>query len=156
MKKTLHELKDFMFRGNVIDMAIGVVIGTAFSAIVKSLVDDIIMPVIGLVTGGTDFTNLFISFDGTKYDTLAAAKEAGAATWNYGSFITQVINFVLIAVALFFFMKAINNIIKKLEHKKEEAPAAPKRTCPYCFGELNDKATRCPHCTSDVSDSVVE
>lgn len=122
----IKEFKAFISRGNVMDLAVGVIIGAAFQAIINSLVNDIIMPLITLITGGIDFTNWFISLDGTSYKTLAAAQEAGAATLNYGVFITAVINFLLMALVIFFIVKAMNKLAdkgKKKEEKKEEAPA---------------------------------
>ena len=151
-KGLIGEFKEFISKGSVIDLAVGVIIGAAFQAIVSSLVDDIIMPLIGKITGGLDFTNLFISLDGTKYDTLAAAKEAGAATLNYGSFITAVINFIILAFVIFLFVKAINTAKAKMEKKNadEEAAAPTTKKCPYCKSEIDKDATKCPHCTSDI------
>ena len=124
----IKEFKEFISRGNVMDLAVGVIIGGAFQAIINSLVKDIIMPVISLITGGIDFTNWFLSLDGTKYETLEAAQEAGAATLNYGVFITAIINFLLMALVIFFIVKFMNKLAekaKKKEEKKEEAPAEP-------------------------------
>ena len=124
----IKEFKEFISRGNVMDLAVGVIIGGAFQAIINSLVKDIIMPVISLITGGIDFTNWFVSLDGTKYETLEAAQEAGAATLNYGVFITAIINFLLMALVIFFIVKFMNKLAekaKKKEEKKEEAPAEP-------------------------------
>ena len=123
MKKIFKEFGDFIKRGNVIDLAVAVVIGGAFSSIVTSLVNDIIMPVISLATGGIDFSNLFISLNGEKYATLAAAKEAGASVFAYGSFLQAVINFLIIAFVIFMIVKAMNAAMEKmskLKHKKEE------------------------------------
>ena len=142
----LSEFKEFALRGNVVDMAIGVVIGGAFGNIVTSLVNDIFMPIISKLTGGVDFSNWFISLDGSKYATLAAAQEAGAATLNYGVLISTIINFLIIAICLFAVLKAINKL-------KKPAPveAAPEpRLCPYCKSEIAEDATRCPHCTSQL------
>lgn len=119
MRSMLQEFKEFALRGNVVDMAVGIVIGAAFSTIVKSLVDDIIMPPIGVVTGGVDFSNLYIPLSGTHYDSLAAAKEAGAPTMNVGLFINSVISFSIVAFVLFMVIKAMN----QLRRKQEEAPA---------------------------------
>ena len=113
----IKEFKEFISRGNVIDLAVGVIIGGAFQSIIKSLVDDVIMPIITLLTGGIDFTNWFISLDGTTYETLEQAKEAGASTLNYGVFITAVINFLLMALVIFIIVKAINTANKKKEEK---------------------------------------
>ena len=125
MKKTFKEFKEFIQRGNVMDMAIGVIIGGAFGAIVTSLVNDIIMPLISLLTGGIDFTNWFVALDGNKYETLEAAQTAGAATLNYGNLISVVINFIIVAFCIFLVVKAINklkNLKKKEEETAEEAP----------------------------------
>ncbi|MGI6201074.1 MAG: large conductance mechanosensitive channel protein MscL [Christensenellales bacterium] len=142
----IRDFKAFALKGNVIDMAVGVIIGGAFGSIVTSLVNDLFMPVISLVTGKIDFNNLFIALDGNAYPTLQAAKDAGVATLNYGAFLTAVINFLLIALCVFLFIR----LIGRLHRKQAEAPKAPARTCPYCMGELDPKATRCPHCTSAV------
>ena len=142
-KGMVQEFKEFIMRGNVMDMAVGVIIGGAFQAIIKSLVDDVIMPVIGAITGGIDFTNMYVSLDGNAYDSYAAAKEAGAAVLGYGAFITAVINFLLMAIVIFLVVKGIN----KLHKPKAEEPAATKM-CPYCKSEINIEATKCPHCTS--------
>lgn len=142
----LKEFKKFALRGNMIDLAVGMIIGSAFTGIVNSLVNDIIMPVVSIFTGKVDFTNWFISLDGSCYPTLEAAQAAGAATFNYGSFISNVINFIIMAFVVFMFVKLMN----KLSHK-EEAPAAPTtKKCPYCQSEISIEATRCPHCTSDL------
>ena len=140
----LSEFKEFALRGNVVDMAIGVVIGGAFGNIVTSLVNDIFMPIISKITGGVDFSNWFISLDGSKYATLAAAQEAGAATLNYGVLISTIINFIIIALCLFAVVKAMNKL-------KKHAPEGPApRLCPYCKSEIAEDATRCPHCTSQL------
>lgn len=142
----LKEFKDFINRGNVLDMAVGVIIGGAFGAIVKSLVDDIIMPLIGVVLGGVDFQELFISLDGKHYASLAQATEEGGAVLRYGVFINAVVMFLLISLCLFFVVRAFNHM-----RRKEEAPAAPTtKVCPYCKSEIAIDATRCPHCTSEV------
>lgn len=143
------EFREFIMRGNVLDMAVGVIIGGAFQKIISSLVDDIIMPVISLLTGGIDFNNMFVSLDGSEYATLEAAKEAGAATLNYGTFITVVINFILMALVIFFIVKFMNKFSNKLAKEKAEAPATTK-ICPRCKSEINIEATRCPHCTSEL------
>lgn len=147
----ISEFKKFIMRGNVIDLAVGVIIGAAFQAIVKSLVDDIVMPVIGLITGGLDFSNWFVSLDGNKYATIKEATEAGAATLNYGNFISAVINFLIMALVIFCIVRAINKVadkVKKPEEVKEEEPTT--KVCPYCKSEIAIDATKCPHCTSDV------
>ncbi len=143
------EFKKFIMRGNVMDMAVGVVIGGAFSTIVTSLVNDIIMPLISRVTGGIDFSNWFIALDGSSYKTLAAATEAGAATLNYGSFISAVINFLIIAFCIFCVVRGINRMSDRLKGPQEEA-APTTKVCPYCKSEIDIHATRCPHCTSEL------
>lgn len=143
----LKEFKEFALRGNVIDLAVGVIIGAAFSAIVTSVVNDIIMPLISAIFGKIDFTNLFVALNGESYATLAAAQEAGAPVFAYGSFLTAVLNFLIIAFCIFLLVKGIN----KLSRKKETAPPAPTtKICPYCFSEVNIAATRCPNCTSEL------
>jgi len=143
----LKEFKEFAMRGNVLDMAIGIVIGAAFGKIVTSFVSDILMPPIGLLLGGVDFSNIFIVLGGGTYDSLEAAKEAGAATWNIGLFINTVIDFLIIAFAIFLVVKAINN----LKRKEEAAPPPPtEKACPYCTTNIPLKATRCPACTSQL------
>ena len=150
MKKGFFaEFKKFILRGNVMDMAVGVIIGTAFGAIVNSLVNDIIMPVITLITGGIDFNNWFVALDGSSYATLDAAKEAGAATLNYGVFITAVINFLILALCIFVMIRFINKL-SAIVKKPEEEKAPTTKKCPYCFSEIEIKATKCPHCTSDI------
>lgn len=147
----LKEFKTFIMRGNVLDMAVGVIIGGAFGAIIKSLVNDILMPPIGLLLGGIDFSNLFLTLKpgaiAGPYITLALAQEAGAVTINYGLFINGIISFLIIAFALFVVIRAVN----RLEKEKEAPTAEPaEKECPYCFTTIPIKATRCPHCTSDL------
>ena len=145
------EFKKFIMRGNVMDLAVGVIIGAEFQSIINSLVNDIVMPIITLITGGIDFTNWFISLDGSKYATLADAQAAGAATLNYGVFLTAVINFLLMAFVIFCFIKFMNGLAekaKKEEAAEEEAPTT--KVCPYCKSEIPVDATKCAHCTSDV------
>ena len=154
MSKITDEFKEFISRGNVIDLAVGFIIGTAFGAIVKSLVDDVIMPPIGLLLGKVDFSNLFaILKEGDTpppYHTVAAAKEAGAVTLNYGLFINSIITFLIIALAVFIIVKVINN----MQREKEAPPAAPTtKDCPFCFTAIPIKAVRCPNCTSELSKS---
>ena len=143
------EFREFIMRGNVMDMAVGVIIGGAFQKIISSLVDDIIMPLISAITGGINFNNYFLVLDGGAYPTLDAAKEAGAATLNYGTFITVVINFILMALVIFFLVKGMNKLSARVSKEKEEAPATTK-ICPRCKSEINIEATRCPHCTSEI------
>lgn len=150
------EFRKFIARGNVMDMAVGVIIGGAFGNIVTSLVNDIIMPLIGRVTGGLDFSNWFIALDGSHYKTLAAAQEAGAATLNYGKFISLVINFVIIAFCIFLVVRSMNKFDEKI-HPKAEEPEAPKtKICPYCKSEIPIDATRCPHCTSQLEETKAD
>ena len=145
------EFKEFAMRGNVIDLAVGIVIGTAFGTIVKSLVSDIIMPPIGLLLGKVDFTNLFaVLKTGTKaaapYTSLTEAQAAGAVTLNYGMFINTIINFIIIAFAIFMVIRSMNKF-----KKSEVIPAEPTtKDCPYCLISVPIKATRCPHCTSEL------
>jgi large conductance mechanosensitive channel len=151
--KMFKEFKEFAMRGNVVDMAVGIVIGAAFGTIVKSFVDDILMPPIGLLLGNVDFSNLFIVLkEGAKgvgpYASLAAAKAAGAVTFNWGMFINTIISFIIIAFAVFLVIKAIN----RLKQEKEAPPAAPTtKECPFCFTTIPLQASRCPHCTSQLS-----
>ncbi|NLJ64469.1 MAG: large conductance mechanosensitive channel protein MscL [Christensenellaceae bacterium] len=149
MKKFLDEFKAFAVKGNVIDMAVGVIIGGAFGKIVSSLVNDIFMPIVSLITGGINVSGLFIQLGGNdvKYPSISAAQDAGVATLNYGLFLQNVIDFVLIALCIFLFVRTINSLKKP----KEEAPKVEARSCPYCFENIADKATRCPHCTSELS-----
>lgn len=148
MKGFINEFREFIMRGNVMDLAVGVIIGGAFQSIVSSLVDDIIMPLITLVTGGIDFTNWFIALDGSHYTTLAAAEEAGAATLNYGVFITAIIQFLIMAFVIFLLVKTMNTIAKKMSKPAEEAPTT--KICPFCKSEIAIEAIRCPQCTSKL------
>lgn len=141
----VSEFKEFIMRGNVMDMAVGVVVGGAFSNIVTSLVNDIIMPVVSLATGKVNFSDLFISLNGEKYASLAAAQEAGASVFAYGSFIQAVVNFLIIAFCIFMVVKGINKL------KKPEPVAAPStKICPFCKSEINIEATKCAFCASTV------
>lgn len=139
------EFKDFAMKGNVLDLAIAVIMGTAFGAIIKSLVDDVIMPPIGLLLGNINFADLFINLSGKAYPSIKAAKDAGAATINYGLFLNTVINFIIVAFVMFLLVRQINRM------KKEPAPAAPTtKECKYCLSTIPVKATRCPNCTSQL------
>lgn len=152
MKKILKEFQEFAVKGNMVDMAVGVIIGAAFKDLVNSLVGDIIMPVISLFTGKLDFSNMFIALNGEHYATLQEAVDAGAATVNYGLFITEIINFVIMAFVIFMIVRELNQLKKALEHKGE-APAAPtEKVCPYCKTKIDINATRCPHCTSELKE----
>ena len=140
----LKEFKEFAMRGNVMDMAIGIIIGAAFGKIVSSFVNDVLMPPLGLLLDNTDFTNKFVTLQGESFATLDAAKEAGAVTINYGVFVNTVINFIIVAFVLFLMIRSMNKM-----KRKEEEPAEPTtKDCPYCFSQIPIKATRCPHCTS--------
>ncbi|GEB30788.1 MULTISPECIES: large-conductance mechanosensitive channel protein MscL [Brevibacillus] len=141
----LKEFKEFALKGNVLDLAIGVVIGGAFGKIVTSLVNDIITPLIGLLLGKVDFTNLFITLSGGDFPTLAEAKKGGAATLNYGLFLNSVIDFLIIAFSIFIVIKQLNRFKRKQE--VVQAPVTTKE-CPHCITSIPIKATRCPHCTS--------
>ncbi|WP_405382800.1 large conductance mechanosensitive channel protein MscL [Phascolarctobacterium sp.] len=141
-----EDFKKFAMRGNVIDMAVGVIVGGAFGKIVGSLVNDVIMPPLGMIVGKMDFTNLFIALNGKEYATLEAAKKAGAPVLAYGSFVNTVLNFLILAFVVFMMIRQINKLTP---------PPAPKpepRLCPYCKSEIADDATRCPHCTSILED----
>lgn len=139
----LKEFKEFAMRGNVIDMTAGIIIGAAFGRIVTSLVNDIVMPPIGLILGKVDFSSLFINLTGTSYASLQQAKAAGAATINYGLFLNVVLDFLIVAFVLFLLVRQINRLKRQ--------PAAPTtKECPYCLSGIPLKATRCPHCTSQL------
>ncbi len=143
----LKEFREFVMRGNVLDLAIGVIIGGAFGKIVSSLVNDVIMPLIGLILGGrANFTEFFITLNGQTYPTLQAAKDGGAPVLAYGAFITAVIDFLIIAFVIFLVVKAANRM-----RRQPPAPAAPTtKDCAYCFTTIPIQATRCPHCTSEL------
>ena len=142
----LKAFKEFIMRGNVVDLAVGIIIGAAFGKIVTSLVSDILMPPLGLVLGKMDFSGLFINLSGTAYTSLAAAKAAGAPTINYGAFINTIVDFLIVSAAIFFIVLQIAKL-----RKTQEPPAPPStKECPYCMSAIAIKATRCPHCTSEV------
>lgn len=149
--KFIKEFKEFAVKGNVVDMAVGVIIGGAFGKIVTSVVNDLFMPVIGLITGGANVSGMFALLgkvpEGEAVPkSIEEAAERGIATFNYGNFIQTVIDFILVALCLFLVIKAIN----KMKKKEEPAPAKPARKCPFCCTEIADDATRCPHCTSEL------
>ena len=156
MKSFFGEFKKFIMRGNVMDLAVGVIIGGAFQAIVTALINDLIMPFIGLITGGINFKEQFIILKLPEGVTAAEvtygnAAELGASIWGYGSFITAVINFLIMALVVFLIVKAINKASEIGKKKEEEKPEEPTtKTCPHCFEEVNIKATKCPHCTGDI------
>lgn len=143
----IKEFKEFAMKGNVLDLAIGVIIGAAFGKIIASFVNDIIMPLISLLIGKVDFTNLFVSFDGKTYETMQMAKDAGAVTLNYGQFITTVVDFLIVAFAIFIVIRQINKL-----KPKEAVPAAVVTTkaCPFCQSTVSINAIKCPYCTSDL------
>jgi len=148
----LKEFKEFAMKGNVVDMAVGIIIGAAFGTIVKSLVADVIMPPIGLLLGGVDFSNLFLTIKqgatAGPFTTIAEAQKAGAVTINYGMFINTIISFLIVAFAIFMVIKGLNT----LKREEEAAPEEPtEKDCPKCFTSIPIKATRCPHCTSELS-----
>lgn len=141
----LKEFKEFARRGSVLDMAVGIIIGAAFGRIVSSFVEDILMPPLGLLLGKVDFSNLFVSLTGKSFDTVAAAKAAGAPTLNYGIFLNHLFNFVIVAFAIFLLIRQVN----RLQRPKAEAPAAPAtKPCPLCLSEILLAAKKCAHCTS--------
>ncbi len=149
----LKEFKEFAVRGNVVDMAVGIIIGTAFGKLVSSVVNDVIMPPIGKLLGGVNFADLFINLDpsktlpgGTPVTSLAQAREAGAAVIAYGQFVNSVIDFLIIAFSVFLLVKLINAF-----RRRQETPAPAARNCPYCRMEIAVDATRCPHCTSELA-----
>ena len=142
-----QEFKKFVMRGNVFDLAVGIIIGGAFGKIVTSFVNDILMPPIGALLGKVDFANLFINLSGEKYASLAAAQEAGAATINYGMFLNTVLDFIIVAFVIFLLIRQVN----RMKQEKPAAPAEPTtKPCPYCLTDIPIKATRCPHCTSQL------
>ena len=143
----ISEFQAFIMRGSVVDLAVGIIIGAAFTGVVNSLVKDIFNPLIGLLIGGVDFSNVFIPLNGQHYNSLADAQRAGAATLNVGLFINTIIDFVLVTLAIFLLVKQVN----RLRREPEAAPAAPTtKDCVYCLSTVPLKATRCPHCTSEL------
>ena len=142
----LKEFKAYLLRGNVLDLAVAVILGGAFGAIIDSLVKDILMPPLGLALKRVSFSDLFVSLDGKSYPSLKAAKDAGAATINYGLFVQATISFVIVAFVIFLVMRAA----ARFRHPQEAAPAPQMKDCPYCLSSIPLKATRCPHCTSEL------
>jgi large conductance mechanosensitive channel len=142
----LKAFKDFIMRGNVVDLAVGLIIGASFGKIVSSLVNDVLMPPLGLLLGKIDFSGLFINLSGVAYPSLAAAKAAGAPTINYGVFINTIVDFLIVAAAIFFIIMQVDRL-----RKRNEVPTAPStKACPYCLSAIAIKASRCPHCTSEL------
>jgi large conductance mechanosensitive channel len=153
MKKIWNEFKEFAVKGNAVDLAVGVIIGAAFGSIVNSLVKDVVMPPISLLTGGLDFSNKFVLIRAAKdgsaaFHTPADAVKAGAITWNYGNFLTLVINFLIIAGAVFLLVRAINRLRQPAEKEPD------KKECPACAMKIPVKATRCPHCTTELAQTA--
>jgi len=148
----LKEFKEFALKGNVMDMAVGIVLGVAFGAIIKSLVDDLLMPPLGLILGSADFSNMFLIIkEGATagpFATLAEAQKAGAVTVNYGLFINTIVNFVIVAFALFLVIRNMNELRRRMEKSETEAPDT--KECPYCLSTIPVKASRCPNCTSEL------
>jgi len=143
----LKEFKEFAMKGNIVDLAVGVIIGGAFGKIVTSLVNDIVMPLFGLLIGKVDFSNLFIALGTGEFKTIQEAKDLGIATINYGLFINNIIDFLIVAFSIFIVIKQINKFTKK----KEEKPVENKKKCLYCYSEIHIDATRCPNCTSELN-----
>lgn len=153
MRSVLKEFRTFIARGNVLDMAVGIIIGAAFTTVVRSLVDDIIMPPIGGLTGGVDLSDLYFNLSGGEYANLAEAKAAGAVTINYGLFLNNVLSFLIVAAAVFLLVRAYNRFLDAVSAPKEgEAETGPaEKECPYCRLLIPGGAVRCGHCTSDLS-----
>lgn len=151
MSSFVDEFKSFVMRGNVVDLAVGVIIGAAFGKIVSSLVTDILMPPIGVLLGGVDFSNLFITLSDGSYDSLAEAQAAGAATINYGLFINNIIDFLIVAFVIFVIIRQINRLQNQKQAPADEVPNVQQ--CPYCLETVPAAATRCKHCTSELTPS---
>jgi large conductance mechanosensitive channel len=142
----IKEFKEFVIKGNVLDMAVGIIIGAAFGKVVTSFVTDVLMPPIGLLLGKVDFSNLFINLSGKSFESLADAKKAGAATLNYGLFLNTTIDFLIVGFAIFILVQQVNRL-----KRQAPVPAPASRACPFCMTDIPVKATRCPHCTSTVA-----
>ena len=140
------EFREFAMKGNVLDLAVGIIIGAAFGKVITSFVNDVLMPPIGLVLGKVDFSNLFIDLSGQNHATLKAAKDAGAATLNYGLFLNSIIDFLIVAFAVFLLIRQVNKL-----KRQEPAPAPDKKDCPFCLSAIPSKASRCPQCTSQLA-----
>ena len=156
MKKVWNEFKEFAVKGNAVDLAVGVIVGAAFTGIINSLVKDVIMPPISLLTGGLDFSNKFVILRAAKdgsmaFNTPADAAKAGAITWNYGNFITLMINFLVVAGAVFLLVRAINKLRQPAAEKEPD-----KKDCPACAMRIPFKATRCPYCTTELSEAAAK
>ncbi|MCH5272672.1 MAG: large conductance mechanosensitive channel protein MscL [Lachnospiraceae bacterium] len=144
----LKEFKQFAIKGNMIDLAVGMIIGTAFNKLVTSLVNDMIMPLLGLFTGKIDFAKLYIALDGKTYESLAEAEELGVACFKYGSFLAGILDFLIMAFVVFLFVKWINKL-RNMNKEPEPVQAPTTKVCPFCKSEIALEATRCPHCTSE-------
>ncbi len=144
----LKEFKEFTMRGSVMDMAVGIILGAAFGKIVTSLVNDVLMPPVGLLLGKVDFSSLYLNLSGRRYASLAEARKAGAAVVAYGSFLNSVISFLIVAFAVFLLVRQINRLKREREPAPAPAAAPATKECPYCFSMIPAKATRCPQCTS--------
>lgn len=155
-KGFLADFKQFATKGNVIDMAIGVIIASAFTKIVNSLVNDVITPAISILTGKIDYSNLFIALDGNTYSTLEEAKTAGVSVISYGTFITNVVDFLMIALCLFIFFKVLFKARNKKKTEEVKEQIATTKKCPYCLNDIPLQATRCGHCTSHLHETIVE
>jgi large conductance mechanosensitive channel len=142
------EFREFAMRGNVLDMAVGIIIGASFGKIVNSAVEDVIMPPLGKLIGGVDFSNLFVALSAEQYQSLATAKAAGAATINYGIFLNTVINFLIVAFAVFLLIRGVNQLKRK--EAIAPAPTPMEKACGFCYSLISIRATRCPHCTSQL------
>ncbi len=156
LKKFLNEFKKFAMRGNVMDMAVGIIIGAAFGKIVDSLVKDVIMPPLGILLGKVNFADLFFVLkDGAKtpapYESLTVAQNAGAITMNIGTFLNTIISFIIVAFAVFMLIKLMNTLQEKLDTKEAGEVKKNTKICPFCFSEINIKAVRCPNCTSELN-----
>jgi large conductance mechanosensitive channel len=146
--KMFKEFKEFAVKGSMIDLAVGIIIGAAFTGVVNSLVNDVLMPPIGLLVGKVDFSNLFLTLSGGHFQTVAEAKSGGAVTLNYGMFVNTLINFLIVAFAVFLLVKQVNAFKRKLEPKPSPVPAT--KECPYCKSKVHIDAVKCPNCTSEL------
>ncbi len=148
--RMFKEFKEFAVKGSMIDLAVGIIIGAAFSGVVTSLVNDIIMPPIGLLLGKVDFSNLFVTLSGDHFPTLEESKAGGAVTLNYGLFVSTLVNFLIVAFAVFVLVKQVNKFKRRLETEPAAAPST--RVCPYCKSTVHIDAVKCPNCTSDIKE----
>lgn len=149
--RVLDEFRKFIARGNVLDMAVGIIVGAAFTTVVRSLVDDILMPPIGRLTGGVDFSDLYVNLSGGTYGSLAEARAAGAATINYGLFLNNVLSFLIVSAAVFFLVRTYNRFLEALGRSEKESAAMSEEPCPRCLMKIPVGASRCGHCTSELA-----